>query len=297
MEPNLETPLQNRTSNATEGRQIARWGTLVVLLGAFALTYHDTLRWLVERWFADPYMGGALVTVPLVAFALWSRREDVRDLPVRGTAWGWPFLIAGAALHMLSVWIGYPQPSAISLVPVAFGFVIMLWGTEVFKRLWAPLALLVFVTPVPLVLDPLTFPLRMISTQMATVLPQLTGIPYLVEGTTIHLPGYSLAVDIACSGLRSIWSLLFAASVFAYLLSMRWWATALIMLLALPLGMLDNAVRIDSSIVLGRIFGGQVAEGFFHQGSGTVCFFVTTLIMLTIAVGASRWGSPSEPES
>jgi exosortase len=267
---------------------------LLLLLGAFLLTYWGTLRWLVERWFADPYMGGALVIAPLVAYLVWSRREEVAGLPVHGTGWGWPLLVLAASMHWLSIWIGYPHPSALSLVPLAAGVTIAAWGTEVFKRLAVPLALIVFVTPVPLVLDPITFPLRMVSTSLAVLLPKITGMPCLVDGTSIHLAGYSLMVDIPCSGLRSIWSLMFAASLCAYIMSFNWWQSVVLLGLAFPLGMLDNVLRIDVSIVLGNIFGGEVAQGFFHSGSGMVCFLISLLILVGLAGGVARWATKPE---
>jgi exosortase len=291
-EPKTSSP--DLAARHTEGRSSARWVGLVLLLGCFFLAYWRTLYWLVDRWFADPYMGGALVIAPLVAYLIWQRREEVAALPVRGTAWGWPLLILAAGMHWLSIWIGYPHSSALSLVPLAVGVTIVGWGTAAARRLAAPLALIVFVTPVPLVLDPLTFPLRTLSTGLAAILPKATGMQCTVVGTSIHMAGYSLMVDIPCSGLRSIWSLLFGASLAAFLLSFNWWQTGTLLLLSFPLGMGDNVLRIDTSVVLGNIFGGAVAEHYFHSFAGLVCFSISLLILVGLAGGIARWVPKAE---
>ena len=267
---------------------------ILLLLATFLLVYWQTLVWLVKRWFDNPYMGGALIVAPLVAYFIYEKRQQIANLSVRGTAWGWPLLIIAALMHLLSIWIGYPHPSAISLVFLASGLTLSLWGIEVFAKIWAPLAMIIFVTPVPLVLDPVTFPLRILSTKWAAVLPKAAGIPCAVDGTTMLMPGYSLHIDIPCSGLRSVWALFFAAALLSYLFKMNWWKTTILFVAALPIGMLDNILRIDISLVLGNIFGPAAAEGFFHSASGTVCFFITVLILTLIAGTVASWGSKRE---
>jgi exosortase/archaeosortase family protein len=102
-----------------------------------------------------------------------------------------------------------------------------------------------------------------------------------------------LEVVEACSGIRSLMTLVTLAVVFAYFTRpsgggnssdrrRRWFGIvrfAVIVLAAVPIAILTNAGRVSGTGVLSHYYGTQVADGFFHSFSGWVVYVVAFLML------------------
>ena len=122
----------------------------------------------------------------------------------------------------------------------------------------------------------------MLATQLSTFALQLVHLPVCREGNIIYLPHATLEVAEACSGLRSLVSLLALAVVLAYItqrrLSTRW----LLVLSAIPIALVANACRIWGTGVLAHRYGTQAAEGFYHTFAGWLVFVVALGLLLGV---------------
>jgi exosortase len=144
-----------------------------------------------------------------------------------------------------------------------------------------PLAFLLFMIPLPaILLNTITLPLQLLATQVSTFALQLGHLPVYREGNIIYLPHATLEVAEACSGLRSLVSLLALAVVLAYItqprLSTRW----LLALSAILIALVANAFRIWATGVLAHWYGSHVAEGFYHTFAGWLVFVVALGLLL-----------------
>ena len=99
-------------------------------------------------------------------------------------------------------------------------------GTAIFRVVLFPLAFLVFMVPLPaIIFYAITFPLQSLAARQAAWTLDLLGVPVILDGNVIHLSELSLGVTEACSGIRSLVSLLGGAVAWAYLaLPGRWMA-------------------------------------------------------------------------
>lgn len=262
------------------------WSHVEVLVAAvFALIlaalYSQIVPALVVQWWDDAnYSHGFLV--PLFSgFLLWRQREQLRALAPPGSTLGLPVLLGGIGLRVLGDLGAENFLMRSSLIVILAGLVLFHLGPRVFRIVIFPVAFLFFMIPLPaVVFYAITFPLQQLAAEQAAWVLDVLGVPVLLDGNVIHLSQISLGVTEACSGIRSLISLLAAAVAGAYLLIPSGWAMAVFVASAVPITILANAGRVVSTGLIGQWFGVEYAAGFFHEVAGLVvyCFAFACLV-------------------
>ena len=118
----------------------------------------------------------------------------------------------------------------------------------------------------------------MASRVAAEILP-LFGVPILREGNVIHLPSMALEVAEACSGIRSLMSLVTLAIIYGYLMEKRLWLRWLLAVASVPIAVLANSVRIIGTGLLVQYWDPDKAEGYFHASWGWIIFVISLLLL------------------
>ena len=135
--------------------------------------------------------------------------------------------------------------------------------------------------PLPaIVFNQLAFPLQLLASRAGETVLSLSGIPVLREGNILMLPTTTLEVVQACSGIRSLVSLLTLAIILGKLTEPRPWARVVLALLALPVAIAANAARVAGTGLAAEWISPRAAEGFFHEFSGWVMFIVAFALLL-----------------
>jgi exosortase len=101
----------------------------------------------------------------------------------------------------------------------------------------------------------------------------------LREGNVINLPAMPLEVVEACSGIRSLLSLVTLAIIYGYMVETRTWVRVTLALASIPIAVAANSLRIVGTGLLVQYWDPDKAEGFFHIFSGWLVF-VVALAML-----------------
>jgi len=109
-------------------------------------------------------------------------------------------------------------------------------------------------------------------------------VPVLRDGNVLILSNYSLEVVEACSGIRSLVTLISMAVIYGYFLEPRIWARLLLVVAMVPIAIVSNAIRIMGAGMMAHRFGSAAAEGFLHGFSGWVIFLVALLLLFVF-----RW--------
>jgi exosortase len=170
--------------------------------------------------------------------------------------------------------------SRVSLVLLLAGLVIQLLGWNWFRAMIFPWAFLFLMIPIPaIIFNQIAFPLQLLAARMATAMLSLLGVPVLRDGNVIQLASMSLEVVEACSGIRSLISLLTLALIYGYLLEPSRARRVLLALAAVPIAVVANALRVTGTGLLGQYWDPDKAQGFFHEFEGWV-IFVLSLGML-----------------
>lgn len=263
-----------------------RVGLLVPVLLFSALLgtiYWAILRDLAWQWWDDAnYSHGFLV--PLFSgFLVWQRRLKLAALVPEGSWLGLPVLVAGMSALILGDVAAENFLTRSSFIVIAAGLVLFHLGRAAFRVLAFPLAFLFFMVPLPAtLLYAVTFPLQSLAAQNAVWTLDLLGIPVLRDGNVIHLSQITLGVTEACSGIRSLISLIALAVAWAYL-TMPWlWGMAALVVAAVPITIVANAGRVVATGLIGQWFGMQYASGFFHLFSGWVIFLVAFIGLIGV---------------
>ena len=256
----------------------SRFRTLGVglLTAAVAVLYYDTLARLVRNWWEDPNFSHGFLVPVFVLFVIWQRRNQLVKLPGRPSVWGF-LLIVGSALMLIVGTLGAELFLArCSFIVLLAGLIIYLVGAAHFRVLLFPWACLFMAVPPPaVILNEITFPLQLMAAQLAAQMLRLFRVPVLREGNIIQIPSMSMEMADACSGIRSLVSLVLLAVVFGYVVHARRSWRVVLTLLAVPIAILANGIRITTTGIVAQYWNPERAEGFFHEFSGLFVFAVS----------------------
>jgi exosortase len=259
-----------------------RWAALGAFTIALAIAvYAPILYYMARHWYrVEDYSHGFLI-VPLAIYFAWEREPQLRKARIEPSWWGVPPLVLGT-LTLTVGRLGVELTNMrVSFVLTLIGLVLLFFGRRIFRILAFPLGFLFLMVPLPQSLvNVVAFPLQLVAADWAVNLLYHLHVPALREGNIIHLPDTSLFVAEACSGLRSLMALITLGVVFAYFFRKSWGERILIVLSAIPIAILVNALRVAISGILAYRFGEKAAEGAIHQFQGLTTFGAAFLLLL-----------------
>ncbi len=266
-----------------------QWVTFVVLLGWI---YHDILRRLVEQWWQDPDFSHGFLVPLFSAYLLWYGRRRLPTISVAPSWLGLVVMAAGLITLMVGVLGAELFLSRSSLLLLLGGLVILFLGWDWFRAVLFPWAFLFLMIPIPkIIFNQITLPLQFFASRLASSLLAVLGVPVLREGNIIHLPVMDLEVVEACSGIRSLVSLVTLAIIYGYFLEPRIWRRVVLALAAVPIAVLANGLRIMGTGLLAQYWSPDKAEGFFHSFAGWVIFLLSLGMLLLVHGTMTRLGS------
>ena len=290
----------------------------IAIAVALSLVYFVVLMKLGSDWWHDEnYSHGFLIPF-VIGFILWQERARLAEVKRQ------PWTLVGAigiALSLFMLWAGTAGAELfvqrISLVTMLVSVVIYFFGARVIPFLVVPLALLILSIPIPqIIFNRVAFPLQLFASRCAVAAMWLLNIPVLRQGNVMELMprGASqpkrLAVVEACSGIRSLMTLITLAVIYAYFTKPRaanpadpaddegqgksnkfiapfmnftFWRSLILVASAVPIAILTNAARVSGTGVLSHYYGTQVADGFFHSFSGWVVYIAAAVLLFATA--------------
>jgi exosortase len=249
----------------------------------FVWLYWQVLATLVQAWWTDGNYSHGFLIVPIAAYFAWERREQFQASPLRPTVAGLVVVI-GSILVLASGVLGAELfLTRISTLGALAGIVLFLFGWARLRVMAFPLAFLLLMIPLPaIVFNQIALPLQLLASRVGEVALGTVDIPVLREGNVLVLANTTLEVAEACSGIRSLVSLLTLGIVFGYLADSRLWVRSLIALSTVPVAIVANGARVAGTGIAAHRFGAAAAEGFFHEFAGWAVFVVAFLMMVSL---------------
>jgi exosortase len=252
---------------------IAALAALVLLI-----CYASTLRGMVDQWSSDEDMSHGFAVPLVIAWIVWRERERWLALPVSPTWWGFLPLAGAAAMQAISsLGLGLFLSSVALLVSV-IGVVLCLGGFG-FLRVWAfPLALSLFMLPkLAIVYNQITLPLQLLASRLAMSVLSTAGFRVVREGVILDVAGHRVSVLEACSGVRYLLSLAFIAVVFAYIADVKVWMRWVLLISAVPIAIVANAIRVAVSAAVPALDSGTP-----HEAAGWAVFLLCLLMIFLV---------------
>ena len=254
---------------------------------SFLVLFWAPLTTLARDWWNDPEAGHGLLLGPLSVYLAWRRgiSPRARPQPAAGIA-----LLAGAVVMRYGAGLAAELLTMrLSLLGAVGALIVYRWGFRQLLHWWLPAGLLALSVPLPaVVLGSLALPLQLEASQWGAALLESRRVPVLLSGNVIHLPGQSLFVTEACSGLRSLTALLGLGLLIGGVWLDTWWGRSALIIAAIPVAMAVNSVRIFLTGFLVYYVDPSLGEGMMHYTEGWGLFVVAFLILAFIAFLMTR---------
>jgi exosortase A len=275
---------------------ISRLSVLVLLLAGVYL-YAPMARKLIRDWANDDNYSHGFFIVPLALFFAWERRGRLLQAARQPVALGLVVVIGSLGLLVAGTLGAELFLTRVSLIGTLGGTVLFLYGWAFLRALAFPLLFLLLMVPIPaIVFNQIAFPLQLVASRFGASALSACSIPVLREGNVIVLANTTLEVAEACSGIRSLVSLLTLALVYGYFMDSRWWVRAVVAISAVPIAIIANGLRVAGTGVAAHLYGPEAAQGFFHTFSGWLVFGVAFVMLLALS-SVIRWiAGPDHPK-
>jgi exosortase A len=253
---------------------------VALLTFGVVLVYWQVLRKLVYDWGHDDNYSHGFLIIPIALYFVWERRAKLSAITPRPT-WFGLVVFAGGILVLLAGLLGSELfLSRISLIGVLAGMILFLFGWAHFRALLFPLTFLLLMIPLPaIIFNQIAFPLQILASRAGEFAIRSADIPVLREGNVLVLANTSLEVAEACSGIRSLISLLTLGIVLGYFADQRGWVRTVIALSTVPVAIISNGARVAGTGMAAHRWGPSVADGFLHEFSGWAVFMVAFALM------------------
>jgi len=256
------------------------WWILAALGPLVLYVYCPTLVGLIRQWGHDPNFGHGSLVPLFSAFVVWKRRARLALLPAKPSWAGLAVVVFSLAMLVGGVLGAELFLARSSFIFLLAGLVILFCGWEYFREVLFPWGCLFLMVPIPtIVFSNITLPLQLLASKLASYALAFLGVPVLRYGNIISLPALPLEVAEACSGIRSLMSLVTLAVIYGYFTEPRLLLRGLLALAAIPIAVVANAFRIVGTGLLVQYGSEELAEGFFHLFSGWLVFLLS-LVML-----------------
>ena len=253
---------------------------LGVLLLSMAVLYRNVVVKLVSDWANDDNYSHGFLIVPIALYFAWERRDRLAAAARRPAVLGLLVVLGSLATLIAGILGAELFLTRVSIIGLIAGTILYVLGWQHLRILSFPIAFLLLMVPLPaIIFNQIAFPLQLLASRFGEAALNAASIPVLREGNVIVLAHTTLEVAEACSGIRSLVSLLTLGIVYGYFSDSRAWMRSLIALATVPIAIVTNGMRVAGTGIAAHYYGPQVATGFFHEFSGWVVFIAAFALL------------------
>lgn len=262
---------------------------VTIILLPFVFLYSHTIQKLVQNWSEDDNFSHGFLIPFIAAYMIWQKKEKLSTMDIAPSTLGLFVLFTAMAMHIVGNIGAELFTMRLSIVITIFGVSIFIAGWKWTKEISIPILYLLFMIPIPAIIwNKIAFPLQLFAATLSTGVIQVLGITVLREGNILHLTNTTLEVVDACSGLRSLTSLLALSAAFAYLLPLKNLNKWVLFFSAIPIAVGVNILRLTVTALMAIYIGPETAHGFLHDMSGMIIFVVAFVLLYLFSTILSK---------
>jgi exosortase len=222
-------------------------------------------------WFDEnAYMEHGVLVIPAAAYMAWTKKDKLKTIPRQPSSWGVLLLLGGALQAMLGTLTQWVWLSRMAFLVSFLGYLAAVFGWRIIRELTYPLCtLILMITPPTFIYERLTLSLQLLASRLGEICLEALGYSVLREGNILEMVGIKLSVEEACSGIRSLMAILFMCVLYNYFFVQGRSMKAVVLVLAIPVAILGNAVRIVATGVVSQ-YDPALARGAAHEALGYI---------------------------
>jgi exosortase len=272
------------TSMRLDVKGLMRVDRLPAVLTAvfFAGLFYQPFITLVQDWWSLPEAGHGLLLAPVAVWLAW--RSGIRAGATPNRALGISIVIFAVLVRCAAGLAAELFTMRGSMILALAGLTVYHYGVRQVLHWWLPFMLIALSVPLPeVVTQALALPLQFRASRMGAALLEMRHVPVRLSGNVIRLPGHELFVTEACSGLRSLTALLSVGVLMSAIALRTVAARVLLVLLAIPIAIVVNGVRVFLTGFLVFFVGPSFGKGFMHATEGWLLFLVSLASLAVVA--------------
>lgn len=265
---------------------------IIPLVLAFSFLYQKAILKLISDWSLDPNFSHGFL-IPFVSlYMVWYRQNHLKEIPVKPSVTGLYIIFFGMIVHVVGNVGAELFLMRFSMIITLAGIVAFYFGLKMLNALVVPIVYLIMMIPIPAIIwNKVAFPLQLFAAKISSETISFIGIPVFREGNILHLANTSLEVVDACSGIRSLTSLLALTGAFAFLATIKQWKKWILFLSAIPIAVTVNVVRLTITGALAAWVGPETAHGFLHDMSGLIIFGTALILVYLLFIFLTKIGT------
>ena len=254
-----------------------------LLVLSFAILYSHTIFEMAQNWMSDDNFSHGFLIPVISGFMIWKHRNKLIDRKITSASWGIVIVLFAMVMHIIGGMSAEVFTMRTSMIVCICGTVIFLFGLQFFKDIMIPIMYLIFMIPIPKIIwNQISFPLQMAAAKATSSIIDLVGIANFREGNIIHLSNTSLQVVDACSGLRSLTTMLALTAAFSYLSNLKRINKCLLFSSAIPVAIFLNITRLTITAIFSQFLEPEITQGLLHDISGFVILLFGVIIIYCI---------------
>jgi len=249
----------------------------LVIIAFLVLFYWPIFRWLWNSWlYNDYYSHGFLVPI-IAAVFIWIKRDyfKKRKPSVLGTL----LLALGAVIYVIGYTLDMRVLGGLSLIIVIAAIFLSIFGLRATRAIIFPIVFLGFMIPLPFIQD-MGYRLQTISIDSSSWVLDVLGLPITTSGPEIQLKDTAFTIGLPCSGANTLIALLALMAVYVYVLKGSLYKRTALYVLAVPIAIFANTLRIVSIIMVAYYHDVGAATGWYHDVASPLFFFIAFLFLV-----------------
>ena len=277
-----------------------------LIAAALAFLFANVLIGLGFDWWTDENYSHGLLVPFVIGFIVWAQWDELKNAVTKPRPRSGAVVVGFGLLLLSGGTLGAELfTRRIALVVVLTGIIIYFFGAKILPLLVTPFLLLLFAIPIPqIIFNKIAFPLQIYASRMAVWGIRLFDVPTVRNGNVFEILPFgatqTIALEVveACSGIRSLMTLVTLALVLAYFTrdrdaddgwlglvkSFDFWRALILMLSAIPIAVVTNAARVTATGILAYYYGMRALGETIHDLTGWLVYLVALALMILLNV-------------
>ncbi len=253
-----------------------------IILAVFLAFNIPVFKLLIEDWIRDGNYSHGFFIIPISIFLIY-RSGNLLVFPAPRSMTGMVLFVFGCAGMILGAAANEFFSSRASMILSLTGVTLFYLGWANFKKVWFAFFFLLFMIPLPAVIYySATLPLQLFATKATVAILHIFDLPSVRHGNIIFLPNFKLEVAEACSGLRSLVTLMALGALYGYLTLQGTIRPLTLFIMTVPVAIAVNIFRLVITAFGAYAISPKVAESFLHELSGLLVFIIALVAIIII---------------